>query len=198
MLWGEIKGGTVSFRPYLPHPKGWRRSLSGHLRKSKSETARSPGACCSRLSAALQLDWRVDAASCLSSAAASVPWLPELAHSSLCCLEQSGFFREGDGSRHISQGPQRESEGGRIQSWKSATALVAQCERTHLPMPETQAGPLAGRTPRPRGQLHPCTTTTEPVVWSPRAAATEAQAPRSNDLPQRSPTVRSRHAPAGE
>ena len=35
------------------------------------------------------------------------------------------------------------------------------------------------RIPRAAGQLSPCTTTTEPVLWSPRATITEAHRPQS-------------------
>lgn len=112
---------------------------------------------------------------------------------SVVCLEQSGFFRERDGSRRISQGPQRGTvkEGlfKGLPCWLSVKRSICQCRRHRL-------DPWSGRTPHPRGQRHPRTTTTEPVPWSPGAAATEAQAPRTSAPPQRSPTVRSSEGPA--
>ena len=39
--------------------------------------------------------------------------------------------------------------------------------------------PLVWEVPQALEQLSPCTPTTEPVLWRPRAAATEAQGPRA-------------------
>ena len=39
--------------------------------------------------------------------------------------------------------------------------------------------PWSAKTPRPMGQLSSCTTTIEPVLWSPEAATTEVHTPWS-------------------
>ena len=60
-------------------------------------------------------------------------------------------------------------------------SLVAQQERIHLPMQETQGGSLGREDPTNRRELSPCDTKIEPVLWRPRAATTEALEPLFHD-----------------
>ena len=53
------------------------------------------------------------------------------------------------------------------------TSLVAQWLRILLPMQGTQVRALVRKISHAAEQLSPCTTTTEPELWSPRATTTE-------------------------
>ena len=66
-------------------------------------------------------------------------------------------------------------------------SLVAQWLRIRLPMQGMQVRALVREDPTCRGELSPCATTTEPVLWSPRATTTEARAPRARAPQQEKP-----------
>ena len=55
---------------------------------------------------------------------------------------------------------------------KTETSLVAQWIRIRLPSRGDGFDPWSGKIPHVAEQPHPCTTTFEPVLWSPQAATT--------------------------
>ena len=67
------------------------------------------------------------------------------------------------------------------------TSLVAQWLRIRLPAQETRFDSWSGKIPHAAKQQSPCTTTTEPVPYNPRATATEARAPRARAPQQEKP-----------
>ena len=58
-------------------------------------------------------------------------------------------------------------------------SLVAQWLRIFLPMQGHGFKPWSEKIPHAVEQLSPCTTTTEPVLYSPQATTTEARVPRA-------------------
>ena len=81
----------------------------------------------------------------------------------------------------------RASQGGVIvsQKWKHRCSLVAQWLRIRLPMQGTRVRALVREDPTWRGATKP--TTTEPVLWSPRATTTEAHMPTARAPQQEKP-----------
>ena len=55
---------------------------------------------------------------------------------------------------------------------------------------DTGFDPWSGKIPHAVEQLSPCTTTTEPVLYNPRATTTEARAPRAHAPQQEKPLQR--------
>ena len=74
------------------------------------------------------------------------------------------------------------------------TPLVFQWIRAHLPMHRTWAQSLAQEDFMWRGAMSQCTKTTEPVLWNPPAATTEAHALRACAL-QREATATEKPVP---
>ena len=56
---------------------------------------------------------------------------------------------------------------------ETETSLVAKWIRIHLPSRGDGFDPRSGKIPHVAEQPSPCTTTFEPVLWSPQATATE-------------------------
>ena len=61
-------------------------------------------------------------------------------------------------------------------------SLVAQWQRIHLPVQETRDPSLVQEAPTCAKHLRPCSTTTEPVLWSPGTATTKPTYPRAQAL----------------
>ena len=61
----------------------------------------------------------------------------------------------------------------------SGTSLVVQWLRICLPVQGHGFSSRSGEMPQAAGQLSLCANTTEPALWSPRAANTEASEPRA-------------------
>ena len=64
--------------------------------------------------------------------------------------------------------------------WLSGKESTCQCRRHG-------SDPWSGKITHATEQLSPCATTTEPVLWSPRVATTEAVRPRAHALQQEKP-----------
>ena len=71
--------------------------------------------------------------------------------------------------------------------WRSGQESACQC-RGH------GFEPWSRKIPRAAEQLSPCTTTTEPELWSPRATTTEARVPRARAPQQEKPPQREARA----
>ena len=69
----------------------------------------------------------------------------------------------------------------------SVASLLVQWLRLRLAMQETLVQPLVPGDPTCRGALRPCSTATEPVLWSPQVAAQEACTPRARALQREKP-----------
>ena len=74
-------------------------------------------------------------------------------------------------------------------------SLVVQWLRIHTAMQRHRFDPWSGKIPHAAGQLSPCATTTEPMLWSPPAASTEPVCPRAHVQQQANPPQREARAP---
>ena len=75
----------------------------------------------------------------------------------ISCIGRCGLYHQ----RHL-------GSPGRL-----GASLVVQWLRIHTAMQRHRFDPWSGKIPHAAGQLSPCATTTEPMLWSPPAASTE-------------------------
>ena len=72
--------------------------------------------------------------------------------------------------------------------WRSGLEFACQCRGHRLES-------WSGKIPHAREQLSPCTTTTEPALWSPGATTTEVRTPRTRAPQKEKPPWWEAHAP---